>query len=154
VKIGVLSDTHGLFEPQIEEVFAGVEHILHAGDVGRLAVLDELRGIAPVTAVLGNVDYMQMGLRDTELVALGGMKFLLHHIVNPQHLGDHIRERIAESRPDVVVFGHTHAAFDGKVGGVRFFNPGSAGPQRFTQPRSVAVFEIQDKGLNIRVVPL
>ena len=71
-RIGVISDTHGLFDERITELFAGVDHILHAGDVGRYAVLDELRAIAPVTAVMGNVDSPEMGWRLTEFVELAG----------------------------------------------------------------------------------
>jgi hypothetical protein len=154
MKIGVISDTHGWLDPQVEALFAGVEHILHAGDMGSARVLDELRGIAPVTAVLGNVDFAEMGLRDTATVELGGLKFLLHHIVQPRQPGEYLQARLAEWPPDVVVFGHSHIAFDGVVGGVRFFNPGYAGMPRFNQPRSVAVFELTDGRLHAQFLPL
>src|SRR5688572_29913231 len=107
MKIGVISDTHGFLDPKIPKLFEGVDHILHGGDVGSSMVLLELENIAPVTAVLGNVDG-GMPLKLTEVVELGERKFLLQHIVEPRSLGDQLTETIARARPDVVVFGHTH----------------------------------------------
>ena len=153
-KIGVISDTHGFLDPEVPTLFAGVDHILHAGDVGSLDVLVELRALAPVTAVLGNVDYTEMGLRLTECVELDGKKFLLHHIVNPRQLGEHLRASIAELQPDVVVFGHSHIPFQQKVGGVLFLNPGYAGRPRFNQPRSLVVAHLDERGLRCEFVPL
>jgi putative phosphoesterase len=147
MRIGVISDTHGHFDPQVAGVFAGVDHILHAGDVGSLEVLTELRALAPVTAVLGNVDYWEMGLRLTECVELAGRKFLLHHIVNPQHPGDELRSNLAEHQPQVVVFGHSHVPFQRTLGGVLFLNPGYAGKPRFNQPRSVVIAHLDASGL-------
>jgi uncharacterized protein len=154
MRLGVISDTHGHFEPQLAEVFAGVDHILHAGDVGSLEVLAQLRALAPVTAVLGNVDYTEMGLRLTECVELGGMKFLLHHIVNPRQLGEHLRASLAELQPAAVVFGHSHIPFDQRVGAVRFLNPGYAGKARFNQPRSVVVAHLDERGLRCESIAL
>src|SRR5262245_39425820 len=94
MKIGVISDTPGLFDPKLPELFAGVEHILHGGDVGTAAVLNQLESIAQTTAVLGNVD-VGLALKDTEFLTLANRKFLIHHIVNPRslelRLGDRIR---------------------------------------------------------------
>ena len=145
MKIGVISDTHGFFDPQIPEIFEGVDHILHGGDVGSPTVLLELENIAPVTAILGNVD-MGMSLKLTEVVELSGRKFLLHHIVEPRNLGDSLTETITRAGPHVVVFGHTHKPFSETINGVHFFNPGYAGKQRFNLPRSVAILWIEDKG--------
>src|SRR5687768_2476727 len=93
MKIGVISDTHGFLDPTIPKLFEGVDHILHGGDVGSPMVLLELENIAPVTAVLGNVD-TGMPLKLTEVVELGRRKFLLHHIVEPRNLGDSLNETI------------------------------------------------------------
>ncbi len=82
MKIGVISDTHNFLDPKVADLFAGVEHILHAGDVGNWPILSELETIAPVTAVYGNTD-MGLPLKETEVVELAGWKFLVHHIVNP-----------------------------------------------------------------------
>jgi hypothetical protein len=154
MRIGVISDTHGHFDPQLNEIFAGVDRILHAGDVGSLEVLPELRLLAPVTAVMGNVDYWEMGLRLTECVALSGRKFLLHHIVNPRQLGDELKASLAEHEPNVVVFGHSHLRFQETIGGVLFLNPGYAGKPRFNQPRSVAILRLDGPGLRCEFLAL
>ena len=153
-RIGVISDTHGFFDPKVAEFFDGVDHILHAGDVGRTSVLDELRALAPVTAVQGNVDGPELGLRLTEFVELAGCGFLLHHIVNPRHLGDDLLRRIAVNQPGMVVFGHSHQQFCESVGGVRFFNPGYAGQPRFNAPRSVAILHCAGAEPSPQFLPL
>jgi uncharacterized protein len=139
VKIGVISDTHNFFDPRVPKLFAGVDYILHAGDIGQPRILLELEQIAPVTAVAGNTDDPEMRYRQTETVELAGRKFLVHHIVNPRELSDALQERIQRERPDVVVFGHTHKPFSETVDGILFFNPGYAGPSRFGMARSVAI---------------
>jgi len=144
MKIGVISDTHSYLDPQIPQLFAGVDHILHAGDVGPYSLLLELQAIAPVTAVLGNTDTW-LQLKPTDRIELGGHRFLVHHIVNPHALTDDLKAHMAEVRPDVVVFGHTHKAFNAKVGGMLFFNPGYAGKQRFALERSVAILHCDGK---------
>ena len=82
MKIGVISDTHGFLDPQIPKLFAGVAHILHAGDIGDAFIAFELEQIAPVTIVLGNTD-LGLSFKETEVVELATRKFLVHHIVNP-----------------------------------------------------------------------
>lgn len=153
MKIGILSDTHGFLDPKIPKLFAGVDHILHAGDVGPHSLLLELETIAPVTAVLGNTDtWLQLKL--TECVELGGRKFLIHHIVNPHALTDELKACIAEDRPDVIVFGHTHKPFRETLGGILFFNPGYAGKQRFTLERGVAILDCDGNGIRPEFKPL
>lgn len=153
MKIGVISDTHSFLDPQVPKLFAGVDHILHGGDVGPYSLLQELEAIAPVTAVLGNTDtWLQLKL--TETIELGGQRFLVQHIVNPHHLADDLKARLTEYRPDVVVFGHTHKAFNGRVGGTLFFNPGYAGKQRFDLERSVAVLHCDGKRIQPEFKPL
>ncbi len=153
MKLGIISDTHDYLDPRIAEIFSGVDHILHGGDVGSHVLLAELEAIAPVTAVLGNTD-LGVTLNLTEVISRGGRKFLVHHIVNPHGLGDELKTRIARERPDVVVFGHTHKPFNEVVGGVLFFNPGYAGRQRFALERSVAILDCDEKRLRARFVPL
>jgi hypothetical protein len=146
MKIGLISDTHGFLDPKIPQLFAGVDHILHAGDVGPYTLLAELEAIAPVTAVLGNTDtFLQLKL--TEFIELGGRKFLIHHIVNPHALTDDLKLGITERRADVVVFGHTHKPFCDTIGGILFFNPGYAGKQRFALERSVAILHCDKRGI-------
>ena len=139
VRIGVISDTHNYFDPRIPGLLKGVEHILHAGDVGLPRILHQLEEIAPVTAVLGNTDDQGFGYRLTEILELAGRKFMMHHIVNPQSPDETVQDLLSRHRPDMVVFGHTHKPFFERIGGTAFFNPGYAGKSRFGMPRTVAV---------------
>jgi uncharacterized protein len=140
MRIGVISDTHDLLDPQIPGIFQGVDHILHGGDVGLPWLILKLQEIAPVTAVLGNTD-TGLSLRETEVVQLDGRKFLLHHIVNPRAPHDVIARRIAREKPHVVVFGHTHKPFCERLDGTLYLNPGYAGRTRFNLPRTVALLD-------------
>lgn len=153
MKIGVISDTHGFLDPRIPKLFEDVDHILHGGDVGAPGVLLELENIAPVTAVLGNVD-VGMSLKLTEVVELAGKKFLLHHIVEPRNPGDKLKESLDRARPDVVVFGHTHKPFCETIGGIMFLNPGYTGKQRFNLPRTLALLFIDDSKARVEYVSL
>ena len=146
MKIGVISDTHGYLDPQIPTLFAGVEHILHAGDVGDPMIELELKFLAPVTIVVGNND-PGMTFKETEVVKLAGRKFLVHHIVSPQSLTDKLKARIQRERPDMVVFGHTHKRFCETIGGILFFNPGYAGKPKFGLERSVAILDCDENGI-------
>lgn len=143
MRIGLISDTHGFFDPRIRELLSGVDHILHAGDVGGAFVTLQLEQIAPVTAVLGNTDQF-LALKETEIVELDGRKFLVHHILDPRELAGPIARRIAREKPEVVVFGHTHARFCQMFGEVLYFNPGYAGPPRAGAERSVAILSWKD----------
>jgi len=153
MKIGVLSDTHGYLDPRIASLFAGVDHILHAGDIGNPMIELELKFIAPVTVVLGNTDH-GLPFKDTEVVTLAGKKFLLHHIVNPRALADDLKARLRRVQPDAVIFGHTHKQFAETVEGVFFFNPGYAGKPKFGAERSVALLEFEGTGIRHEFIPL
>jgi putative phosphoesterase len=144
VKIGVISDTHNFFDPKIPELFAGVDHILHAGDIGTAWIVFQLEQIAPVTAVLGNND-SGLSFKETEIVELVPRKFLVHHIINPQALDQQVARHIMRQRPAVVVFGHTHKQFNETLGGMLFFNPGYAGKPRFGAARSAAILHCDEK---------
>jgi putative phosphoesterase len=146
MKIGVISDTHDHFDPRIPELFAGVDHILHGGDIGLPWVLLQLEEIAPVTAVLGNND-AGLHYRESEVVELDARKFLVHHIVDVRRPAEPIRRRIQREQPDVVVFGHSHKPFNEVIGRTLYLNPGYAGKSRFNQPRSVAVLHSEPAGL-------
>ena len=153
MKIGVISDTHDYLEPRIKELFAGVDHILHAGDVGSAWITFQLEQIAPVTAVIGNTD-SQLSLKENEVVTLAGHKFMVQHIVNPQTPDEKLRRLIVKHQPSVVVFGHTHKIFDKTLGSTRFFNPGYSGKPKFNQPRSVAVLHCDDSGITPEFISL
>ena len=153
MKLGLISDTHNYLDPRVPRIFEGVDHILHAGDVGLPLIIVELEQIAPVTAVVGNTDE-GLPLRETELVTLAGKKFLLHHIVTPGEGSPRIVVKLKTEVPDVVMFGHTHKPFAQQFGRTLFFNPGYAGKQRFDLPRSIAIMEICDGEISHRFVPL
>lgn len=152
-KIGVISDTHDFLDPRVKELFAGVDHILHAGDIGTVWITFQLEQIAPVTAVLGNTD-MGLSFKETELVEVAGHKFLVQHIVNPQSPDDDLRRRMAKDKPHFVVFGHTHKAFDQSINGVRFFNPGYAGRPKLGQSRSIAILHVNGAEVDAEMIPL
>lgn len=141
-RIGVISDTHNYLDSQVAGIFAGVRAIIHAGDIGQPKILAELSVLAPVTAVLGNTDDPIFGWPDTELVALHGQRFLVHHIVDPLRLRPNVSRLIASEHPNFVVFGHTHQPYKGWHDGVFFLNPGSAGSGRFGLPRTVAIIDL------------
>jgi uncharacterized protein len=147
--IGVISDTHGQFDRKISSLFKGVSHILHAGDIGNLRVLQQLERIAPVTAVSGNVDEGSVppGVEEEKTLHLCGLRiFMIHILGDPNRLARALQQRIDSVRPDVVVFGHSHKPLIEEHGKVLYFNPGSAGPKRFSLPRSVGLLKCQDGG--------
>ena len=149
MKIGVLSDTHGHLDPAILALFQGVDHILHAGDVGFPSLIMDLEAIAPVTAVLGNTDDPRFELRDLEKIELGGRRFLLHHIVDPKSPSDRLQQTYLHYSPEIVVFGHTHRQCHEVIAGRLFLNPGYCGAPRHQTPRSVAVIELDGDNLSV-----
>lgn len=153
-RIGVISDTHDYLDPKVRDLFEGVDHILHGGDIGLPWLILQLEEIAPVTAVLGNADESGINYREVEVVTVGARKFLLHHQVEPQNPADKIKRRIIRENPDVVVFGHTHKQFCETIGTTLYLNPGYAGKQRFNLPRSVAILTCDAEGITADFIPL
>jgi hypothetical protein len=178
----VVSDTHGFFDSRLEELLAGVELILHAGDVGNPQVLEELARISPVRAVRGNVDSPQLGLpfritlNLTAMLVSGpqpGAAFqveVLHQLPATQaelekwanHAGakghgppgrDAFIGSFAHDTR-VVIFGHSHAPCSVALAGMLFFNPGSAGKQRFSLPRSCGLLEVSAEGVKATILSL
>lgn len=148
MKIGLISDTHGYLDPRVHDIFAGVSHILHGGDIGYDEIIFELQTIAPVTAVLGNNDG-GLTYRETEVVTLTEKKFLVHHILVPRAPHSRIREALERETPDVVVFGHSHQPHNEVIGRTLYVNPGYSGKPRFRLERSVALLHIEDGGLRM-----
>jgi len=143
--IGIISDTHSTFDPKIPSLFKGVSHILHAGDIGDLRVLQQLQQIAPLTAVSGNVDEGNVppGVEEETTLHLCGLRiFMVHILGNPQRLNRALQQKLDRVQPDVVVFGHSHKSLIEKHGRVLYFNPGSAGPKRFSLPRSLGLLRV------------
>jgi len=154
MKIGVISDTHNFLDPKILELFAGVNHILHAGDIGLPGILRELERVAPVTAVGGNTDDLALRYAPVKIVELSGQKFFVQHIIQPPAPKADLLAQLARERPDVVVFGHTHKRFCETLGGVLYFNPGYAGRPKFGTERSVAIFHCHGKAIRAEYIEL
>ena len=148
--IGVISDTHGLLRPAAIEALRGVEHILHAGDVGDLSILDALRNVAPVTAIRGNIDVGGpcSHLPATEVVTLDGHTFYMLHDRQALDLDP------AAAGFSAVISGHSHKPLIEWRHGVLYMNPGSAGPRRFSLPVSIGLLTIGADGLQPRLVTL
>lgn len=148
ILVGAISDTHGTLDPRVLDEFAGVAHILHAGDVGGLDVLNQLETIAPVTAVRGNTDNASMPwLELQERLQVAGCPIRILHDL------DDAGGRIP-SATRVVVSGHTHVAYIVERGGVLFVNPGSASEPRGGAGPSVAILEIVAGTVRARIVML
>ena len=150
MRIDIISDTHGLLRPEAQRALRGVELILHAGDVGAPEILTQLKVIAPVFAVRGNVDTQPWAqeLPRTTVVEIAGFNFyVLHNLreldLKPQAAGF-----------DAVISGHTHQADQRLDAGVLYLNPGSAGPRRFQLPVTLALLEITKKPWKAEFVPL
>ncbi|WP_263417586.1 metallophosphoesterase family protein [Terriglobus albidus] len=148
--VGVLSDTHGLLRPEVLPALSGVDHILHAGDIGSQQILDDLRSIAPVTAIRGNTDTHGPCalLPATEMVELAEHFFYLVHDIaqldiNPSAAG-----------VDCIIFGHSHKPSFEERQGVFYLNPGSCGPRRFSLPITLALLEIDGERIMHRLIHL
>lgn len=142
-RIGIISDTHGLLRPEALRRLSGVDHILHAGDIGRPDIVRELRNIAPVTAIRGNVDTgdWARAYPETERVLLAERSFFMLHDLKTLDLDP------AAAGMHVIVSGHSHVPKIDTVGGVLSLNPGSAGPRRFKLPITVATLDVTTNGL-------
>jgi len=148
MKIGLISDTHGLLRPQALEALQGVERIIHAGDIGNMDILDALARIAPIDAVRGNNDNgaWARDIPERQTLHLDGIDILLLHDVKE------LRREIPAAR--VVIAGHSHKPQVAEREGVLYVNPGSAGPRRFKLPVSVAILEIHAGTVAATIVEL
>ncbi|MBI2195122.1 MAG: metallophosphoesterase family protein [Planctomycetes bacterium] len=156
MRLGIISDTHGLWDPQVADVFAGVARILHAGDIGSLEVLEALEAIAPVTAVRGNVDVEAWceRLPESACLEVGGHRLWMTHVGGfPPKVPEALEKNLREAAANAAIFGHSHEPRVENQGGVLYLNPGSAGPQRFHLPRAVALMEVGEQ-ISARIVLL
>lgn len=142
MKIGVISDTHGLLRPEVLPRLEGVEHILHLGDVGDAEILARMKEIAPVTAVRGNIDTSRAcaKLPDAEVVLFDGAYIYLLHDIKTLHLDP------ATAKFAAVLHGHTHKAEIRQHKGVLYFNPGSCGPRRFNLAVTMGYLHVGAEG--------
>ena len=150
MRIGVISDTHGLLRPEAVEALKGSEHIIHGGDVGDSAILERLGEIAPVTAVRGNVDYGEWAkkLPETNVLEVEGVSIYVLHIL------DRLDLKPEAAGFAVVIYGHSHVPKQEMKNGVLYFNPGSAGPKRFSLPISVGRLVVENRLLRPELVEL
>jgi uncharacterized protein len=148
--IGVISDTHGLMRREAIAALGGSDLILHAGDVGRAEVLDELRGISPTFAVRGNVDRQvwAAALPETQGVKVGQLRFYVLHQIAELPIDP------AASGYAAVVYGHSHKPSIDWRDGVLYLNPGSAGPRRFRLPVTIARVRVSGRTMEPEIVKL
>ncbi len=146
MRLGVIADTHGLLRPEVFTMLAGVDHILHAGDIGPLGILSELEAIAPVTAVYGNTDDYDVRLQVPRVakLELDGFRIVMTH-------GDQFGRNVPSEKfhaaypdADILIHGHTHIPKLELVDVVvTVMNPGAAGRRRFDIPASVGILELE-----------
>lgn len=146
--IGVISDTHGLLRSEAVAALRGSEHIIHAGDVGAPEILDQLREIAPVTAVRGNIDKAAWArkLPETEVMEFRGRSLYVLHDLAKLDL------KPAAAEVKAVIYGHSHVPKQEERDGVLYFNPGSAGPRRFKLPISVGRLLVESGGIRGEII--
>ena len=151
--IGLISDTHGMVRASVHEALAGVELILHAGDVGGDAILDELEVIAPVLAVFGNTDApFDPRLAESIEREIGGVRV---HVSHGHELGSPTPEKLLERyAADVIVYGHTHKQLIVNVDGRWVINPGAAGQRRFRLTPTVARMTVKNGAIEVALVDL
>jgi putative phosphoesterase len=154
VRLGLISDTHGLFDTSLPELFASVDLIVHAGDIGKLEVVERLERIAPVLAVEGNNDWFNR-FPTERLEHIAGRRIVVRHIFGELHqIGPPERALVEQLRPDIVVFGHTHRPYIESLGETILINPGSAGPRRFKLPRTVGLLSIEEGNIASEIINL
>lgn len=151
--VGLISDTHGLLRTDVHRALAGVDLILHAGDVGGADILDELAVIAPVHAVYGNTDAPGQPRLSTVLdLVIGGLRV---HVSHGHEAGSPTPQRLANRyAADVIVYGHTHRQQVSRIGDTLVVNPGAAGPKRFDLLPSVARLTIRDRVADVEIIAL
>ncbi len=150
MRIGLISDTHGLLRPEAIEALKGCDLILHTGDIGNPNILEELRLLAPLEVVRGNNDYPEAWpeIPDYNYLEIEGWTILMVH--DKSHAPGYLAQRSA----DLVIFGHSHRPADFEWEGARYINPGAAGKKRFSLPISVAILELEVGSASLKFVNL
>ncbi len=161
MKIGLISDTHGYFDPSISKYFSSCEEIWHAGDIGEGNIIEQLMEIAPTLAVFGNIDspeFQKLYPEDLHFER-EGFKIMMSHIGGkPPSYNPRIRKIIKEKSPDIFICGHSHilrVIKDPKIENLLYLNPGASGKQGFHQMRTLLRFELNNKKIsNMEVIEL
>lgn len=150
MRIGLISDTHGLLRPEALSALQGCQRIIHAGDIGKAAVLDELRALAPVDVIRGNIDTADwaQALPERLDLRIGGLRLYVLHDLKELDLDP------APTGIDVVIAGHSHQPKIERRDDVLYINPGSAGPRRFRLPISVALLQLEDGDAQAELIRL
>jgi len=150
IRIGIISDTHGLLRAEVVNVLSGVELIIHAGDIDTSEVFNDLKAIAPVAAVRGNMDRgcWANQLRTSDLVQIGGMNIYILHNLEQLDLDPYT------SQINVIVNGHTHRPLIQEKNSLLYFNPGSAGYRRNNEPIAVGILAMSDGRLHPEIIKL
>jgi len=146
--IGVISDTHGLLRAEATAALRGCDAIVHAGDIGKPEVLEQLAALAPLTAIRGNVDTWATDLPETAVLTLAGKRFYVIHNVKELELDARAAGFAA------VISGHSHVPKSETRGGVLYLNPGSAGPRRFKLPVAIAKIRVREDGVGAELITL
>ena len=158
IRIGVLADTHGYLDPAVIELFAGVDHIIHAGDIMDASILNALAQVAPLTAVSGNLDEGELAALPREVSGqVGGVRFVVGHKRKRlfKKLAAGKLADAGSAAPDLIVCGHEHAPSASWVDGSLYLNPGTASaPDEEDDAATVAVVESGAAGLSVRFIPL
>ncbi|MEM7261623.1 MAG: metallophosphoesterase family protein [Planctomycetota bacterium] len=146
MRVGIISDTHDLLRPEVAEALVGVERILHIGDVCNGSILEELGKIAPTDCVLGNCDAgpWTKGIPLTDTYPIGDI------LVHSCHIRQNLDLDPVAAGVKLVLYGHTHDPSMDEIDGVTYFNPGSAGPRRFSLPISIGFMEIEGSKFELR----
>ncbi len=155
--VGVVSDTHGYLDPRAVPLLEGVDHILHAGDIGDTTIIDRLTLIAPVTTVRGNNDKSgpESLFPEDVTLELGGCRvYLTHQVRLPRDENDPKMRPFLEMGATVVVSGHSHIPLQRRIGPVLFFNPGAAGKRRFKLLPSIGTLTLEDGTAKGTLIPL
>lgn len=160
MKIGLISDTHGYLDPKALKHFKEVDEIWHAGDIGTMEVLDELRSFKPTVAVWGNVDggKLRLECKEGEIFERGGVRVLMTHIANkPPKYNPKVLDYVKQYKPKLLVCGHSHIlkVMPDKANNLLFMNPGAAGKHGFHKVKTLLRFEVADGIIqNLEVVEL
>jgi uncharacterized protein len=150
LRVGVLSDTHGLLRPEARAFLVGCDYIIHGGDIGERAILKELEALAPLIAVRGNNDIEPWSkrLRATELVRVGGLFFFVIHDLS------RLDQDLRAVKVRAVISGHSHQPQAVERDGILYLNPGSCGPRRFKLPISIGEIIVSGTNISARTVEL